>query len=178
MAEKAELEESVAFQQQLYMRFLERHKKGEYTVDFQDVDKTNALLTQAGITSKNLGSYTKEELRKILGVDALISGTIHRSQPMSTGTAIVVGVLFGAWGSTNKVDVAMNIHDAATGDLLWKYEHQASGSVGSSSEKLAASLMKNVSKKFPYKRPEIANETIQSPLSKRALENSDTSGGN
>ncbi len=170
MAEKAELEEGVTFQQQLYMRFLERHKKGEYSVDFQDVDKTNALLGKQGINSRNIGNYTKEELHQILGVDALISGTIYRAHPMSTGTAVVLGVLFGAWGSTNEVNVAMNIHDGASGELLWKYEHKASGSVGSSTENLAASLMKNVSKKFPYKNPENQEEPIQSELSKKAMQ--------
>jgi hypothetical protein len=63
-----------------------------------------------------------------------------------------LGVLFGAWGSTNKVNVKLNIHEATKGDLVWEYDHEASGSVGSSAEKLAESLMKNVSKKFPYQR--------------------------
>jgi hypothetical protein len=110
-------------------------------------------LNKAAITHENLNQYTKEELRNILDVDALISGTIHRSKPMSTGTAVVLGVLFGVWGSTNEVNVSLNIHDGASGELLWKYDHKASGSVGSSSEGLAESLMKNISKKFPYKKP-------------------------
>lgn len=152
MAKEAEKEEAYTFQQQLYLRFLEREQKGEYTVKFQDADDTNAKLGKAGIDSDNIVNYTKAELKEILGVDAMISGTIHRSRPMSTGAAIIVGLFSGIWGSTNKVDVAMNIHDGATGSLIWKYEHKASGSVGSSSQDLAKSLMKSISKKFPYKR--------------------------
>jgi hypothetical protein len=90
----------------------------------------------------------------MLGVDAMISGTIRRSQPMSTGAAIAVGVLFGVSGETNRVDVNVNLHDGATGKLLWKYDHHESGALGSSSEGLAKSLMKGISKKFPYKRGE------------------------
>lgn len=153
MAKEAEKDEAYNFQQQLYLRFLERQEKGEYTVKFQDVDDTNARLGKAGINSENLTNYTKAELKNILEVDALISGTISRERPMSTGLAVALGALFGVWGSTNKVNVGLNIHDAPTGDLVWKYEHEASGSVGSSSEELAKSLMKSVSKKFPYKKP-------------------------
>lgn len=153
MKNDAEEAEAYNFQQELYMRFLKRHEKNEYTIKFQDIDKTNALLKQSGITNTNLKSFTKEQLYRVVNTDVILSGTIHRSKPMSTTGAVVLGVLFGAWGNTNEVNISMNLHDAKSGELLWKYDHKASGSVGSSSEKLAESLMKNVSKKFPYKRP-------------------------
>ena len=151
----AEDAEAYNFQQELYTQFLKRYQKHEYTIEFQDVSKTNALLSKYNITNRNIDSYTKEELYKILGTDALISGTIHRSRPMSATGAVVLGLLFGAWGNTNEVNVSMTIHEAATGELMWKYDHKASGTVGSSSEKLAENLMKNVSKKFPYKKLKI-----------------------
>lgn len=153
MAKQTMHDEGLSFQHELYIRFLEKEKKGEYTVEFQDVDKTNALLLKADITDANIASLTKSELKSILGVDAIISGTIHREKLMSTGAAIVTGVLFGFFGNTNEVNVTLNIHDAATDELVWKYDHKASGSVGDSPEELAKSLMKNISKKFPYKKP-------------------------
>lgn len=158
MKKNAEEAEAYNFQQELYMRFLEKYEKGEYTIKFQDIAKTNALLNKLNINNFNIKNYTKEELRMILSSDAIISGTIHRSKPMSTGTAIVLGVLFGAWGNTNEVNVSLDLHDGNTGELLWKYDHKASGSVGSSSEKLAESLMKGISKKFPYKNPKAKKE--------------------
>jgi hypothetical protein len=57
--------------------------------------------------------------------------------------------LIGAWGSTNNATVTLTIHDSAS-ELLWKYDYNSSGSVGSSPEKLTDALMKNASKKFPY----------------------------
>ena len=81
-------DESMAFQQELYSRFLERQAKGEYTIEFQDVDQTNALLSKFGADYDNIDHYTKTELREMLEVDATISGTIRRSRPMSTGAAI------------------------------------------------------------------------------------------
>lgn len=73
------------------------------------------------------------------------------SKPMSDGAAIVVGLLIGAWGPTNETNVSLTIHEYTDSNLLWKYDFVAKGSVGSSSEQLTNALMRNVSKRFPYK---------------------------
>ncbi len=152
VAKKAEQDESKIFQQKLYAQFLERQAKGKYTIEFQDIDKTNAILLSSGITLENIDSFTKEKIAQKLGVNSVISGTIRRSKPMSAGSAIVLGLLIGGWGNTNRVDIALNVHDGINSDLLWKYDYQASGSVGSSAEGLAKGLMKGISKDFPYKK--------------------------
>lgn len=152
MARKSEKDEAYLFQQQIYSQFLKQQSKGKYTVEFQDIEYTNARLLQSGIGYDNLNANTKEDIAKKLGVDAIISGTIKRSKPMSSGSAIALGVLFGAWGSTNRVDISMGLHNGSDSMLLWKYDHQASGSVGSSPEALAKDLMKGISKDFPYKK--------------------------
>ena len=69
---------------------------------------------------------------------------------MSEGAAIVVGALLGSWGATNKVKTTISINDADSGDLLWKYDYQFSGSIGSTPDNLVTSLMRNASRKFPY----------------------------
>jgi hypothetical protein len=71
-------------------------------------------------------------------------------KPMSEGAAVAVGLLVGFWGNTNKVQTAINIHDGKSGELLWKYDYEASGSVGSSTNKLVDALMRNATRKFPY----------------------------
>jgi hypothetical protein len=154
MAKKAERDEAYMFQQQIYSQFLKQQSKGKYTVEFQDAEHTNTLLLQNGINYENISLYTKSDIAKKLGVDSVISGTIKRSKPMSSGSAIAIGVLFGAWGNTNRVDITINLHDGNTSDLLWKYDHEASGSIGSSPEELAKSLMKGISKDFPYQKKE------------------------
>ncbi len=73
---------------------------------------------------------------------------------MSDGAAVAVGVIFGVWGNTNSAQTTINIHDGKSGDLLWKYDYEASGSVGSSADKLVNALMRNASKKFPYSTKE------------------------
>lgn len=146
-----ESQEKVGYdvQSNVYSAFL--HKQDNYTVQFQDIDRTNAILKKNNIQYQDIAFKEKGELCSLLGVDGIISGKITMSKPMSEGAAVTVGLLVGAWGATNKADVALTIHQKE-GNLLWKYDYAASGSVGSSAENLAKGLMRNVSKKFPYRK--------------------------
>lgn len=112
---------------------------------------TNALLKKAGLDYDDLSTMSKSELCNLLDVDCVISGKITMSKPMSDGAAIAIGLLVGAWGPTNETNVSMTIHEKTNASLLWKYDYVANGSVGSSSERLTNALMKNVSRRFPYK---------------------------
>jgi len=137
-------------QDKMYSWLLRRSEKFHYTVTFQDVTRTNALLKQAGISYGDLQTKDRAELAKILQVDAVMQDKARMDKPMSEGAAVAVGLLVGAWGATNKVETTINIHDGKSGHLLWKYDYEASGSVGSSTTKLVDALMRNASKKFPY----------------------------
>ncbi len=137
-------------QDKMYSWFLRRSGKFDYTVTFQDVTRTNALLKDAGISYQDLASKDRAAIAKILGVDAVLQNRSRMEKPMSEGAAVAVGLLIGAWGNTNKVETTINIHDGNSANLLWKYDYEASGSVGSSTTKLVDGLMKNASKKFPY----------------------------
>ncbi|TXK51903.1 hypothetical protein FVR03_02925 [Pontibacter qinzhouensis] len=136
----------------VYGYFLKQVSKNKYSVTFQDVSKTNAILNGAFISYEDLRSYSKDELCQILGVDAVVSGKATMSKPMSDGAAIAVGLLVGAWGATNSVNTTITVHEGEKGDLMWKYDYTASGSVGSSRQSLSNALMKNSSKNFPYKK--------------------------
>lgn len=137
-------------QDKMYSWFLRRSEKFHYTVTFQDISRTNALLKKAGISYSDLASKDKTEIAKILNVDAVIQDRSSMDRPMSEGAAVALGLLVGVWGNTNNVQTTINIHDGKSGNLLWKYDYQASGSVGSSTTRLVDALMRNASKKFPY----------------------------
>jgi hypothetical protein len=137
-------------QDKMYTWFLRRSDKFKYTVSFQDISKTNALLLQAGIKYADMQAKTKEELAKLLGVDAVISTKASMRKPMSEGAAVAVGLLVGAWGSTNDVQTSIAINEAEKGDLVWKYDYNATGSVGSNPDRLVDALMRNCSRRFPY----------------------------
>ena len=145
-----EKETGFEIQNAIYLWLLKRSAKYEYTVKFQDINKTNSKLKELNIEIDELNSYDLQRLANELQVDALISNSTYMDKPMSEGAAIVVGALLGSWGATNKVKTTISINDADSGDLLWKYDYQFSGSIGSTPDNLVTSLMRNASRKFPY----------------------------
>ena len=147
--EENEYELGFLLQNQMYNRFL--RKSGQFTVDFQDIDKTNMMLKRNKIDLNNLNEFSKDELARLLGVDAVISGKVLTTKPMSTGAAIALGVVFNMWGTTNTADVTVSLHDGNDSKLLWKFNHVYSGSVGSSAEQLTNAMMQPISRKFPYR---------------------------
>ncbi|MCB0630433.1 MAG: hypothetical protein R2824_22335 [Saprospiraceae bacterium] len=139
--------ESNNFQKEMYSWLLKRKMQNRIFVEIQDVETTNALLQKAGYGEN---AMTPAEICAVLGVDGLITSNYSLSKPMSEGGAIALGLLVGAWGSTNQTTVTLEIHDAAQKKMIWNYNHKASGSVGSSSAQLVDALMRNASKKMPY----------------------------
>lgn len=139
-----------AMQEKLYGWFLKRQNKFHYTVAFQDVMETNSQLNKAGISYADLRTKSRKELAALLGVDAVISSNVRMDKPMSEGAAVAVGAVFGVWGNTNKANTIINIHEGSTGNLMWKYQYEAAGSVGSSPDNLVDALMRNASRNFPY----------------------------
>lgn len=153
---ESEKDEAVEFQKQLYSRFLGKSTQLNYRVSFQDVDNTNALMLKAGIQPDSLVKYTRDEIAKALGVDALLSGSVNQSQPTSQGMALAQSLLIGFHGSTQRVDIQVTLHNGADGSLLWSYDHTDSGggftgSMANAVEAMTKSLFKKVAGNFPYK---------------------------
>ena len=145
-----ENDESGVFHRQLYAQFLKQFGKDKYTIEFQDVDQTNALLEKSGLSALDLRTKTRGEIAQLLGVDATISTRMYRDKPLSTGTAILSVLLVGA-AVTNEVQINVGIHDGKDSRLIWNYDHLVSGGLISSAEGMAKSLMGSIAKKFPYK---------------------------
>lgn len=149
-------DEAYAFQQQLYLELLER--SGEFGVSFQDINTTNVTLERADIGYDAIYTHTKNELASLLGVDAVISGSISRSRPASAGaalaTTVITGILSGGAvtvnPATNAVNVTSTLHDGADGALLWSFDDEASGSVGTSTTALTERLASGIASTVPY----------------------------
>ena len=120
------------------------------TVEIQDPRTTTALLKKENIDYDNILDYTPQELAKLLGVDAVISGDFETNKPMSEGASIVLGSLFGFFGSTNSATLNMSVHNAEDGVLLWNYNKKVNGSIGSDTEDLVNTLMRKASRRLAY----------------------------
>ncbi|WP_300091969.1 hypothetical protein [Flavobacterium sp.] len=143
-----ELKMSKSIQSSMYTFLLRKGEK--YTVSFQDVDKTNILLKKAGISEK-LDEVTKDEIAKILGVDAVISGSFESEQSKSEGAAIATAVIFGGFGGkTGSGSLTMLLHNGSDGDLLWRFFKTMDDNISASTDDLVESMMRKVSRNFPY----------------------------
>lgn len=125
-------------------------KADKYTVSFQDVDKTNILLKKAGIEDK-LDEMTKDEIAKVLGVDAAISGKFEQEQSKSEAGAIATAVLFGGFGGkTGSGTLTLTINNGDDGELLWRFMKTMDDNIATSTDDLVESMMRKVSRNFPY----------------------------
>ena len=148
--ERMEIAEGENLQNAMYAWFLRRGKQGKLYVRVQDPSTTMAKLTQAGIETADIPDHTPQELCEILGVDALISGTLSTDKPMSEGASAALGVLVGFWGSTNSAVVNMYVHNAADGEVLVNYHKRVVGSLGSNTDQLINVLMRKASRRIAY----------------------------
>lgn len=127
-------------------------KSNNYTVSFQDVDKTNILLKKAGFADK-LDEVTKDELAKILGVDSIIGGVFESEQTKSEGAAIATAVLFGGFGGkTGTGSLTMTINNGSDGDLLWRFFKTMDDNISTSTDDLVERMMRKVARNFPYEK--------------------------
>lgn len=145
-----EIAYATKIQTSMYTYLLRKAK--DYTVDFQDVEKTNILLKKAGIYDK-LDQTTKDEVAKALGVDAVISGDFNVEQTKSEAAAIGLMVLTnGFGGKTGDGNLIMNLHNGVDGELLWRFTKTMDEGVSTATDDLIEKMMRKVSRNFPYSK--------------------------
>jgi hypothetical protein len=139
--------ESINFQREMYSWMLKRKMQGTIFVDIQDVETTNALLSDAGF--QDAGLLTPADLSRVLNVDGILTSNYSLSKPISEGAAIALAVLAGWWAPTNEAVVSLSIHDNGSEKMIWNYDHKLSSSL-SSPARLVDELMRQASRKMPY----------------------------
>lgn len=139
--------ESKTIQREIYAWMLKRKSQGKFDKQIQQVETTNAKLKRAGFPEKPL---TTTEMCQLLDVDGILTSNFRLSKPMSEGASVALGLAVGFWGPTNEVNVSLSINDCQNDKLIWNYEHNMSGSIGSDIPELVDRLMRNASRKMPY----------------------------
>lgn len=139
---------AMGMQQGMYTYLL--RKADDYSVRFQDIDRTNALLKQKGLYDK-LNEVTQDSVCKTLGVDAVVKCTFAYARTGSEGGAIVKAVLLGpAFSKTGSGSLTMQIYNGKDGALLWRFYKEMNESITSSSNEVMERMMRKVARNFPY----------------------------
>ncbi|SDE58483.1 hypothetical protein SAMN05421636_10620 [Pricia antarctica] len=147
-----EEKEGYAVQNALETYFSQRKKKKKFSVDFQNIKNTNALLVQNNINYENIDVHTIKELSEILGVDGIISGNLDLNVLLSNGVETKFNFLDYFLGEADYGRIGVKISDGKTGKLLWKYEKEINKKSGKNTDDLIDRMMKLAARKFPYDR--------------------------
>lgn len=137
-------------QQGMYTYLL--RKANDYSVTFQDVERTNALLKQKGLYEK-INEVTQDSLCKVLGVDAVVKCSFAYERTGSEGGAIAKTLLLGpGFGKTASGSLTMQIYNGADGELLWRFYKEMNEDITSSANQVMERMMRKVARNFPYER--------------------------
>ncbi|MBX9886459.1 MAG: hypothetical protein K2Y30_00820 [Flavobacteriaceae bacterium] len=145
-----ELAMGTQMQSGLYTYLL--RKSDDYTVQVQDVEKTNSLLKKANLFDK-LDEALPEDIAKVLGVDAVIKCSYAYEKTGSEGAAIVKTLLIGfGTGKVATGGLTMQINNGVDGDLVWRFYKQMAEDVMSSPSAMMERMMRKVGRNFPYEK--------------------------
>ncbi len=147
-----EEKEGYAVQNALETYFSQRRKKKKFSVEFQNIKNTNALLAQNNIDYDNIDIHTVKELSEILGVDGIISGNLDLNVLLSDGVDTKFNFMDYILGDADYGRIGVKISDGKTGKLLWKYEKEINKKSGKNTDDLIDRMMKLAARKFPYDR--------------------------
>lgn len=155
--------EGYAVQDALETYFGLGQKKKKFTVDFQNIKNTNAILAQNNISYHNIDIYTIKELAEILEVDAIVSGNLDLNILLSEGIPVEFSVMDYFIGDSNYGRIGIKISDGKTGKLLWKYENEINKKSGRNTADLIDKLMKKLVRKFPYDKERLRMKKNSKP---------------
>ncbi len=162
--------EGKAFQASLYNCLLAKSgaKKKDIKIEIQTIDKTNSLLTAAGIDMRTAWSATSEELCKVLGVDAVVKTKVEKTRYMSDlasyGISLGQDILFALtdyalWpivpsgmAKTNDIKADCSVINGAEGSLLWRVAVTTSTDWSMPANQIIDDLNRKFARNFPYRK--------------------------
>ena len=141
---------STQLQQGMYTYLL--RKSNDFTVTFQDVERTNTLLRKAGVFDR-LSEVTQDSICQILNVDAVIKCNYEYQKTGSEAGAIAKTVLLGSgFGKVASGSLTMQVYNGTDGDLLWRFYKEMNEDVTGSANLVMERMMRKVARNFPYEK--------------------------
>lgn len=145
MRQEGELAKQVQFE--VYTSLMKEFFK--YKVRFQNVIETNRLLQQAGMGG-SLDIFSKDEIAKALGVDAVICGDFLRKEN-TPNVGIVTAAVFG-YNKTAEVTMSLKIANGTDGEVLWAYTKRMNEMGAPEAKDVFERQMEKLTRNLPYTR--------------------------
>ncbi len=140
-------QQGISMQQGLFAYLL--RKAADFTVSFQDVQRTNVLLKQAGVFDQ-LDSLPADSICEILKVDAVIRASYAYDNTAAAATAKKLP--FGIGGAAAPAAFTIQLHKGNDGTLLWRFYKEMNDGAFTNANDLMEKMMGKVGKKFPYEK--------------------------
>jgi hypothetical protein len=126
-------------------------RQDRYTVAIQDIAETDKRIHDGGVSDSAAARLPAPDFCRLVGVDAVMKGSVTRYVRKGAAGQIVTAVLFRtATGSEVKADVA--IYDGRDGKLIFQHNIEKAGGMFSSPDALRNSVGATVAGKFPYRK--------------------------
>lgn len=135
-------------QADMYRALAKKIEKGKLSLPIMDFLQTNRLLAESNVPMNMVFTMNKQELARILQVDAVISGTSLVEVDRPNLNRMMLATPFGFGGVTTDVLIT----DRLTGQVAWKSQFSLRPSqMMDTPAFLATSTVTTIAKRIPYK---------------------------
>ena len=131
--------------------FLKRSERGKFLVQVQPTTETNAILNDNDVTLDNLTERTPQEVAKLLGVDAIVTGTVQARQPSMLAAAAVSWMTQGSSNVNSYAVLDLEVYDTEYGELQCNYRKRILRSPLVGESRLLHILARKTSRRIAYK---------------------------
>lgn len=131
--------------------FLKRSERGKFIVQVQPTTETNAILNDNDVTLDNLTERTPQEVAKLLGVDAIVTGIVQARQPSMLAAAAVSWMTQGSSNVNSYAILDLEVYDTEYGELQCHYRKRILRSPLVGESRLIHILARKTSRRIAYK---------------------------
>ena len=146
-----ESEQKLSFmvQQNIHKWFTKNQKL--YKVSIQDINITNTLLFQSGMSFMQYKLLPKQEIAKKLNVDIVVFSNVIMSKKYTNAEYEIASLLIPA-GSNFKVVLEAGVVDKTSPQILWQKNYMPTGKYNEDIFRILERMLKTAAADFPYKK--------------------------
>ena len=147
-----ESEQKLSFmvQQNIHKWFTKNQKL--YKVSIQDINITNTLLFQSGMSFMEYKLLPKQEIAKRLNVDIVVFCNVILSKKYTDTEYEIASFLAWPIGSNFRVVLETGVVDKTSSQILWQKNYMPTGKNHEDIFRILERMLKTAAADFPYKK--------------------------